>query len=352
MGAAAAAGITAGASLLGSAFGGNKSQSTGYTLPPLLEFQMLEDTQQSLMQLDQDIQQVDQVSQAYEKRINSLKALNDATIPKEEALAQLRESSMQIGMAMGASAEELVSNGFLDQEDIDDLAEMEAIAAEDFTDPRLDNELQDQKARLMQDLARSGAGPSQINQAMAQFERDAMEKRFTRSQELKQSQTGLIQSRIATRSGLRQEGLQSVMQAQNSLFQNLGFAREGMNQQVGFEQSIANMGLQRLQARSGLRQEQQQMYQNVGAFKLSKGTKRALERGEVPGYEPSQQFQNSQRANDIERTLRGWNRRNLSPEDKARLIQAYKDSTQRTRKEKVGGFTKTDQQRAAGKMLK
>ena len=219
-----------------------------------------------------------------------LKELLINTIPGDEALARLRDNSLSIAQNLGQSANELVEGGFLDEDDVADLQSLAELEDEGFTDPRLENQLSDERARLEQDLRRQGASPATRAQALSEFDRRSEESRFTRAEELRSGRFQRTSGRIQLRSGLRQSNLQRALSGFGATQSAIDQARAGITQAGGLAQARFQGTGAASQLRSGLRQERLGAFQSLGQFDFSGRVQEFLRRGEIgPGSLPGTQ---------------------------------------------------------------
>lgn len=286
-----AAGIAATGTALGGigqlvgAFGGGGTTVSGFELPPEFELQLVETAETNLREITQDLDKAKNLELAFNERIDTLAGLVEGTIPSQEGLMQLRNSAFKIAQNFGGSTEELISSGFLEADDVEDLQRLEALETEEgIRDPRLENQLADERARLEQDLSRQGASPAVRAQALAQFDRRAEESRFTRGEELRTGRFERIRGRIGLRSGLREAGFGRAVAGQQVLTQQLGAAREGIAALGGLAERRLQAGGAVLEARRGLRGERIGISKTLGEFDISGRTRDLLRAGQIgPG---------------------------------------------------------------------
>jgi hypothetical protein len=281
MGAPAIIGAAAtGVQALSSAFGkGGSKETSGYTLPPEIEYQFIEYANQWLDQANQDYQRLTEVENAYQQKLDIYAKGVEGTLLSDTDIQALNESTMNIAKNMGMSAEELVSQGFLGQDDVDAINELRALEDANFSDPRLDNQLSDERAKLEQDLARSGVSPAQRAQALAEFDRRADESRFTRAEEMR---TGKF-NRLTQTFGMRKDAqAMNFGLASGTVNMNQGLInqqREGYNQLGNFATQGFNASHQTLQSQAALREQQKGIFQTLGEFKFSGAAQSDLRSG-------------------------------------------------------------------------
>lgn len=262
-------GVASGISALGGLFKKNKKSSSGYTLPEAFQYDMIDNFEERMAQMQADLQKLDTMEQYFTQKMDMYQAAIDGQILDADVTKGLQEMNVSLIQSLGVSAQELADNGFLSSADMADLQALKELEAADYEDPRLKRELDEQKAQLLADMRRNGASPQEISQALNQFDVQAREAKFARSQELKQSQAGLISNRM----GLRQGTIgQNINIANNSIAQTSGLLQSNLAT-IGFGSEMANNRLagqsSLLQMGQGLRQEQQLAYTNLGEFKFS-----------------------------------------------------------------------------------
>lgn len=275
--------VAQGIGAIASLFGGSE-QVQGLTLPSEYELVFLEQFDQNLEQLNQDLVIVDNANQAFQDRVSALEGVLNASIPPAEALTRLRDSSLRIAESLGLGAEELVSNGLLDDSDIEDLNTLKDLENQDFRDPRLESQIRDERARLEQELRRSGAGPATRAQALADFDQRAEERRFSTNLELRSNQSALVSNRVGLKQRLRESNLARTLNSLGALNAQTDLARQGINQAGQLASARFQVASQTVQQRQLLRTASEQAFTNLGQFDFSKRTRRLLEAGEVgPG---------------------------------------------------------------------
>lgn len=271
--------VTAGIGAVGEiakAFSGDDQTVQGLELPPEFELQLIDAVDQDLASLNTEFQRITDLEQAFNDRIGALEGIVSNTLPTEEGLRALRDSSVRIATNLGQSAEELISNGFLDEDDIADLDELANLEGRQERDPALERQLADERARLEQDLRRSGASPAVRAQALSQFDRTAEESRFRRAEELREGRGGRISQRIGLRSDLRERGFNRAVRTSDLLNRDLTAARQGAEQLAGLAGARFDAGTQAQGIRSGLRGERRTVFENLGQFNISDRTLESL----------------------------------------------------------------------------
>jgi len=196
----------------------------------------------------------------------------------------LRDSNIRLAQSLGQDAQSLIDNGFLDADDVDDLQFLADLESQDFTDPRLENQLNDERARLEQDLRRQGASAAVRAQALANFDRTAEESRFTRAEELRTGAFQRTAGRIDIRSGLRQSNLQRSLAGFNAGLTSIDSARAGIDQ-LGQINAAAFQGAITGQAvRGQLRDARFNQFAQLGQFDFGKRVRGLIESGVIgPG---------------------------------------------------------------------
>lgn len=220
-------GVGAATGIASAAFGGGGGGGGGGRLKFSTleqELQFINSMQQDAQRLEQEFYKASAARDAYASKIEILDKAAAGQMMDEEVTKALTAQNAQIAMAMGGQAEELVKNGFLSQSEVDMLRQDVSI------DPRVENQLKDERARLEQELSRAGVGPAERAQALAQFDQQAGERRFSSNIQMAQFQSGqrmqnfnLAQQTLAANTGLldrdlgiiqgRAQGAASVMNA-------------------------------------------------------------------------------------------------------------------------------------------
>jgi len=279
---AGAVGAVAGAFSSGS----SQTSSSGYTLPPELELQMFQQFHQTQSGLEQYRQQIGSAMNALQAKLDTLNQAIGGTLPAADATKMLAQHNSDLASSLGMSAEEMVKNGFMTEDDAKTLTQMRSLTDQGniFEDPQLKNQLQDQRRQLDQQLAQQGASPAMRAQALSQFDRQAQEQMFSRSQELKTSQSNLLSQQLQSSLGARQAGFNQALQGYQAGQSQLGFVQNTLGQQAGLSNQGFQAGLQGAQAGSSLAQNQFGNYQQLGTFKFSNTAKNLLSSGAIgPG---------------------------------------------------------------------
>lgn len=341
-------GVGAAAGGLGKLIGafGDDKEISGFELPPELEIQFLDEAQAQFEQSQQDLDRIAQLEQEFVSRLDTLEGLIQGTIPSVEGLQSLRDSALRISQNIGASAEELVSQGFLDQDDIKDIQQLEELEREDFRDPELENQITRERQRLQQDLIRAGASGASIQQRLTKFDQDADETRFRRTEELRTGRFARISGRVGLRAGLRQQGFQRAGATVGLLQEQLGFARQGVSQLGEFAGARFGAGQAGIQARAGLRGERRGIFETLGKFQFSGRTQELLRGGftgpgsveqQISGRPGAQFGQGGQRRFGGDQVLAG-RRGQFRRQSNEELLRSLQQATRRGERA-VGGAT-------------
>ena len=261
--------------------GGGSKTSSGYTLPPAYEAQLLSYFDSAQQNYAQQLSQIQSAMSAFRNKISLLDKGIAGTIPPKELTSQLAQHNAQLANALGMSAEDLVSNGFINEDDKSTLDQMRALSdsGNTYTDPQLQNQLNDQRAQLNQTLAQQGASPAARAQALAQFDRDAQQQIFARSQNLKQTQSSLLGNTLNASLGAKNQGFNQAVGAFGVGQNQLQYVQNSLLNRG----SLANMGLQGFlagnQAVNNQIGQQGALFNQVGQFKLSGETKNNIKKG-------------------------------------------------------------------------
>ena len=282
-----AAGLGAAGSIAGAfSSGQSTTSSSGYTLPPEMELQMFQQFNQTQQSLGQYRDQIGSAMNALQSKLSTLDQAIAGTIPASDATKMLAQHNSDLASSLGMSAEEMVKNGFMTEDDAKTLQQMRSLTDQGnvFQDPQLQHQLQDQRKQLDSQLATQGASPATRAQALSQFDRQAQEQMFSRSQELKSSQSNLLANTLQSSLGARQAGFNQALQGYQAGQSQLGFVQNTLNQQGQLGLAGFQAGLQGTQAQGALAQNQFGNFQQLGTFKLSNDFKRLMQSGAVgPG---------------------------------------------------------------------
>lgn len=260
----------------GSMFGGGgSSSSSGYTLPPEYELQFLNQIKDNLSQTQAQYGAVNNLYNTYSQRLDTIYGAMQSTIPSDQALQSMRQNNVDLANQLGASAEDLVKNGFITKDDQQHLQDYQNAAQGKLEDPGLKQQHLEQRRQLQQDLARQGVPAAQQQIALQQFDQNARSEMFNRSVGLSQGIAGGLQLSQA----LRAQGYNQAMGSSQNLMSQLGFAQQGLNNLNALGQSGFQAGMQNQQYQLGLQNQANQQYQTLGQFKLSGTTKNAIQSG-------------------------------------------------------------------------
>lgn len=264
-----------------SAFSGS-STTSGFTLPPAYEIQLINyfDSQQKAIAGQQT--NMAGIMKGFQDKMSALDGILNGSLPSAAGMKQLTDANMSLASHLQMSGEDLVANGFMSKDDVSTLQQLRDLnSAPQVTDPQLQQQLSDQRARLNQDLMRQGASPAIRAQALAQFDRDATAQTFQRSQELKTSQAGLLTNTLQASINARTAGFNQAVGALNA---GQGQVVAGTNQ-VGASSTLANTKLSGTisgqQEETALSQAGQEEFNQLGKYKLSQYTSRLTNAGVV-----------------------------------------------------------------------
>jgi len=259
---------------IGGLFGwGGGSSEQGITLPPALEFRMLNDSIRDFQRIEQDYARAQQLTQHYEQKFNKLSEMMLAGVPPDNIRREMATQTAQLATQLGMPVGDAIKNGFMSQEDLDDMAQLKELESEDFTDPRYEQERAQQQQRLMADLQRRGASPAVIQQALTDFENTSVMGRFTRSEELREHRAGMISGRMGLRQNTQKmwfdmgsSAINTQMNVQTGWGNQL--ANAGAMSQSAYQAGVAGIGINQQ-----LRGEAQGKYDALGQYKLSGAAK-------------------------------------------------------------------------------
>jgi hypothetical protein len=270
-----AVGAVAGGLLGGVAglFGGGGSTETGLTLPPSLEFRMLNDAYTNFQRMEQDYKRTQQLTAFYEQKLNSISQQMLAGVPPDQIRSDMARQTADLAKNLGMPIGDALKNGFLSQDDIDDMKALKELESADLRDPRYEQAREQQKQQLMQNLQRQGASPQQISQALLDFENTSTIGRFEVADQMRTSRSALISNRM----GMRQDSqrmwfdmgssaINTQMGVQNSWGNQL--ANAGAMTQSAYQVGATGIGMN-----AALRGEMQNQYNQLGQYKFSKDAK-------------------------------------------------------------------------------
>ena len=295
--------------------GGGSSTSSGYTLPPELAMQMLNQFQTSLKNTYQQQQQNQQMMDLYNDRADVINSAISGSLPTAEAMKSLQQSSTQIAMMFGGNTMEAIKQGFLDkgsaeaaglikeqagqmqnfnQGILDNLKQMQS---SNFVDPALKHQQEDQRRQLQQDLQRQGVSPAGQQAALSQFDRQSSDQLFSRSQDLMNQTTQRAQmmigasgsafnqyaSGISSAAGLQLQGQnQAYNQAMGQYGQFTGALAAGQQGYAGLsalQGNQFNLGQANLQTSRQLNADTQNAFNQIGQYQFNGDVSAALKAG-------------------------------------------------------------------------
>lgn len=258
---------------------GNKKTEQGMTLPGFMGYEYIDQMSKNLEQINADMEKLSKLETYVNAKYDMMdKAISGQILP-QDMQKQLMDMNMGLATSLGMSAQELAANGFMTEDDVNDLNRLKELESENLTDPRLENQLKEQKAQLMADMQRSGASPQEITQALGRFERDAEETRFTRANELRQSQGSMIQTRMGLRQGTQAFGQQQVMTSMGANQGMLDNSNNAVNMMSNLTQGRVNTGLAIGAQNSALRADANSQYTTAGQMKFDGGQKQYINQG-------------------------------------------------------------------------
>lgn len=284
IGTAIGAGVGAVAGLFGG--GGGSSQSSGYTIPPEMELQLVNYFQTAMTQLSADHKNITALGDAFAAKLDTLSKAMTGSIPSDQAVQTLAAHNMQIATNLGMSADDLISHGFMTAGDAEQIQKLKDLQTEDYSsiDPAFTQKLADGRAQLDQELRRQGASPATRAQALAQFDRDAAAQKFSHGQELKTTQAGLIAGTLQAGQASRAMGFQEVVNSLAAGQGEINMARQGYSSLTSMAQTELAGGLTVTKAGQDTTKAGMDLYSNLGQFKLSNDTKNLMESGLIgPG---------------------------------------------------------------------
>jgi hypothetical protein len=263
-------------------------ESGRLALPPELELQFMEQSQRGLDVLNRDIQRTQSLERSFNQRMNTLDQMIQGTIPTEQAVNDLQNQTRELATAFGGDTQALIESGFLTDDIRTELEDLRALEAEDFQDPELTRELQEQRSQLAQDLQRQGVRGAQFRQQMERFDQFAREEQFTRAEELRTGRTQRGVTRIQAGLGAREAGFQRALGGaqfgQSALEQLFGQRQTGVEGLFQTGGARLQAGQQAIEQRAGLTGQAQQQFGQMGQFNFSGQLRDALASGLVgPG---------------------------------------------------------------------
>lgn len=257
-------------------------------LPPEYELQMLDYFQQTLDQYAMISQQNQQMIDIYNQRMDAASGLMSKTIPSEQALQTLTDTSSQLAQLFGGDAKALAESGFMDDYTKDYLAQAQKeyanIGTTNNANPVLEQQIQEQQRQLDQQLARDGVPPAQRAIALQQLAQNANMSRFQANNEISTQRINALGNIQGNTLQARQTNYGLATQGYQNVLGQLNFAQQGINQLSSLygSQYAANLGNQAMQMQ--LANAPQQLFNNLGQYRLTGATRSAIGAGVVgPG---------------------------------------------------------------------
>lgn len=264
--------IGAGLGLVSGLFGGGSKTESGFKLPPAMEFKMLQDSKQNLEMLQENIGEIDNLVAQFDQRINLISQGIEGTIPPQALTQQLTSINANIAMSLGADAQELIDNGFMDADDIARIEELDQYNDQEFVDQQFEQEFSMQRQALEQQMRRDGLTPGQIQQSLAAFDSNKAVERQQRGETLRQ---GAFDRGLMTLQAQQQSRQLGFGQATNAF--QLGQAQQNQMYNQSFQgfQTMASLAgarqdaaMQGIGAQANLAGVSQSIYGELGKFKL------------------------------------------------------------------------------------
>jgi hypothetical protein len=289
-------------------FGSGGSTETGMTLPPSLEYRMINDAYSRFQLIEQDYKRVQQMTQFYEQRYNMLSEDMLQGVPEAEVRQKLGRQTADMAANLGMPVGDAIKQGFLSQDDINDLQMLAKLEDADLRDPRYEQARDQQKQQLMANLQRQGASPEMISQALQDFENTSTVGRFEVADQMRTTRSALISNRMGLRQGSQRMWFDMGSSVINT---QMGLQNQWQNQMMGAAQ-LMNMGQQTavtgIGLQAGLRGEQQGTYDALGQYKFSKDAKGYLKQdpfstGQLQSYSSYKMDQQGAKM----ATQGGWN---------------------------------------------
>jgi hypothetical protein len=232
-----------------------------------------------------NIAQVDDIMAAYNERIDLLTKGIENTIPESEMLEQLTNNSAKIALGLGADAQQLIENGFLDQDDIERIEALDQLNDQEFVDQQFEQEFSQQRAALEQQLMRDGRSMAEISQTLMQFDSQKAVERQQRGESLR---TGAFNRGLATlqaQSGLRQQNFNNVLQGFNAQQQVLGNAQNQFANLTTIAGQQAQMNFSGMNQQVNMAGARQSLFNSLGQFKLSQRLSEEAMTGSTRGWD-------------------------------------------------------------------
>lgn len=260
--------INVGGQIIGGLFG-NQSEESGMTLPPTLQLEMLRGSKQAFEMIQRNIADVDDLIASYDQRIQLIQEGIENTIPESQMLEQLTNNSAQIALKLGADAQDLIDNGFLDSEDIDRIKQLDEISSQNFRDEAFEQDYEKQKMALKQELRRQGVTGSAYEMTLNKWEADKSVERQQRTEILRQGSFNRGLQTLQAQSALRQQGYGNVLQGFGAQQQILGNAQQQFGNLANIAGQQVQMGFAGMNQQANLAGVRQNLFNSLGQFKLS-----------------------------------------------------------------------------------
>lgn len=278
-GAAILGGAQAITGFFGSLLGGADDPTEGglysQKLPPGYELELLKNFEKQMKTLNDAYGTVDKISKEYTDRISIIEQGLQNLIPAADLQKALAESAGRIAQGLGASAEELVKNGFLTQADADELTRLKALDQTSATELALkDPTTRRERDQLMQQLRRGGASASVIDQALRDFDIKSAE-----AIKLGQVERGV--GLLQTGAALRQQGYQQATGSLGAVQGELGRIQGVYNNQAQLASERYQTQAAAEAVKIGLGSEEMSRYERLGKFKFSADTTSRLATGRI-----------------------------------------------------------------------
>lgn len=273
--------IGAGLGLVSGLFsgGGKQKVETGLTLPPALEAQMLYQSSQNLQMMRDQIGQVDQLVDHYTRRIDTYQEALQAGRLDDNMRTALTESAAGIAISLGKDAEFLKENGWLNEDDIARIEELDEIRDGTEIDKAFEADHDKQRAALEQELMRNGASHSVVAQTLMQFDSDKAVERQHRGEMLKDSKFNRALTTFQQVQHSRGLGLSQAGMAMIAMNNQLDRDNSLISGQLALDGTRLEAGMKGMEAQRGIAQEIQGQFDSLAEYKFSNEAKRNLKNG-------------------------------------------------------------------------
>ena len=269
VGGAVVDGLKAAGNFVSGLFGKKKSSSeTGLSLPPALQQALLESSQQNLELLRNSVSQIDTLIKNYDSRIDMINKGIEGTIPESSLLKELTQNSADIALSLGADAQQLIDNGFLDADDVSRIEELDQFNDQEFVDQQFEQEFKGQRDALEQQLLRDGRSLAEVSQTLSVFDSQKSVERQQRGEVLKQGAFNRGIQTIQARSGLKQQNFNQTLQGFQAGQQVIGNAQNQFGNLANLAQSQGNFAIGGFNAQANFAGVQQNLFESLGQFQL------------------------------------------------------------------------------------